>query len=63
MTAGVTVSYRKISPSRLDYSVMLNGKLITRGYDELAADGKSYTDVSWLVGKESEKTTRVYDKQ
>jgi len=63
MTAGVTVSYKKVSATRLDFSVMLKGKLITKGYDELAADGKSYTEVSWLVGSESEKTTSVYDKQ
>jgi len=63
MTAGVTVSYKKISPTHLEFSVMLNGKLISKGYDELAADGKSYTEVNWLVGKESEKTTSVYDKQ
>ena len=32
-------------------------------YAELAADGKSYTEVNWLVSKESEKTSSVYDKQ
>jgi hypothetical protein len=63
MTAGVTISYKKVSPTRIDYTVMLNGKVVTKGYDELAADGKSYTEVNWLVGNESEKTTRVYDKQ
>jgi hypothetical protein len=42
---------------------MLNGKKISEGYDQLSAGGKSYTSVSWLVGKESEKTTDFFVKQ
>jgi len=62
-TEGVMVAYKAVSPRRLDYSVTLKGKKIVDGYDELSADGKTYTEVSWLVGKMSEKTTSVYDKQ
>lgn len=60
MTEGVTFSYKKTSANRLDYSVMLKGNTVVVGYMELAKNGKSYQDVSWLVGKESEKTTAVY---
>jgi hypothetical protein len=60
MTEGVTFSYKKTSATRLDYSVMLKGNAVVVGYMELAKNGKSYQDVSWLVGKESEKTTAVY---
>lgn len=63
MTAGVMVSYKKVSDNRLDYSVMLHGNKIVEGYDQLAADGRTYTDTSWLVGKESEKTVYFYVKQ
>jgi hypothetical protein len=63
MTAGITVSYKKVSPTRLEFSVMLNGKKISQGFDELSADGTSYSDVNWLLGKESEKTTKIYAKQ
>lgn len=63
MTAGVTMSFKKISATRLDYSVWLHGKKVAEGHDELSANGKSYADVNWLVGKESEKTTYIYVKQ
>jgi len=60
MTEGVTFSYKKTSANRLDYTVMLKGSKVLEGYMELARNGKSYQDVSWLIGKESEKTTAVY---
>jgi len=60
MTEGVTFSYKKTSANRLDYSIMLKGNKVVAGYMELAKNGKSYQDVSWLIGKESEKTTAVY---
>jgi hypothetical protein len=63
MIAGLTVAYKKLSSTHLDYIVWINGKKISAGYDELAASGKSYTNVDWLIGKESEKTTYVYLKQ
>lgn len=63
MIAGVTVSYKKVPPTRLDYFTMLNGKQISQGYDQLSEVRKSYTRVNWMVGKESEKTTAVYVKQ
>jgi hypothetical protein len=63
ITAGITMSYKRVSATRLDYSVWLHGKKISEGHDELSASGKSYTDTYWLLGKESEKTTYVYVKQ
>jgi len=62
MTAGVTFSYKKVSATQLGYTVMLKGNKVMEGSLELDVKGKSYKDVSWLVGKESEKTTAVYDK-
>jgi hypothetical protein len=41
----------------------MNGKPDTYGIETLAADGHSFTDVSWNPGKESEKQTAVYVKQ
>jgi hypothetical protein len=63
MTAGVTVSCKKVSATRLEFTSTLNGKKISEGYAELSASGKSYSSVSWLVGKGSEKTTNFYVKQ
>ncbi len=61
--AGMTFSYKKVSATRIDYSQWLNDKKIYEGYQELSPDGKTYTDVGWLVGKESEKTTDIHVKQ
>jgi hypothetical protein len=63
MTAGVTVSYKKTTERRIDWSTMLNGKVVVQGYDEIAADGRSYSTTSWLTGSESEKTVEVYIKE
>jgi hypothetical protein len=60
MTEGVTFSYKKTSATRLDYSIMLKGNKVMEGYMELAKNGKTYQDVSWLIGKEAEKTMAVY---
>jgi hypothetical protein len=62
MIAGATVSYKQVSATRIDYSTSINGKKISEGYDELSPNGHSYTSVTWLAGKESEKTTDVYVK-
>jgi hypothetical protein len=63
MVQGVMVTYKKASPTRLDYTVDFKGKKIAEGYDVLSADGKSYTETSWAPGKMDEKTISVYIKQ
>lgn len=63
MTAGLTLSYRKTSATRLDWTASLNDKVVGQGFDEVAANGKSYTNTSWLIGSESEKTVSYFAKQ
>jgi len=63
MTEGITISYKKASENHLDWTTMLNGKVVAQGYDELAANGTSYASTSWWIGQESEKTIYVYVKQ
>jgi hypothetical protein len=60
---GMTLSAKSESPSKLAYVIKVNGKPDLYGIDTLAADGLSYTDVSWSPGKESEKSTGLYVKQ
>jgi hypothetical protein len=60
---GLTLGYKAASPTRLTYVVKLNGKPDTYGVQTLAADGRSYSDVSWSPGKKDEKSTAVYVKQ
>ena len=61
--AGVTITYKKASPTRLDYTVMLKDKKVAEGHETLSADGKTFEDTSWAPGKMDEKTTAVYVKQ
>jgi hypothetical protein len=51
------------SPTKMSYINKVNGKATGYGIQTLAADGKSFTDVSWSPGKESEKSTAFYAKQ
>ena len=63
MVQGVSVTYKKASATRLDYTVDLKGKKIAEGFDTISADGKTYTETSWAPGKMDEKTISVYIKQ
>ena len=60
---GYTASVTATSPRTLAYVYKLDGKVDSYNIDVLAADGKSFTSVSWNPGKESEKTTLVFVKQ
>jgi hypothetical protein len=60
---GMTIAFRSISPDKIGYTIKVDGKADTEGEQTLAADGRSFTDVSWTPGKESEKVTGVYVKQ
>jgi hypothetical protein len=59
----LTETVTMLTPTKLSYSVRIDGKLIQQGTDELSADGKTLTAVSWMVGKEPEKRIEVFNKQ
>jgi hypothetical protein len=58
-----TISYKKVSATKLEVVVALKGKKVSEGYETLSADGKTLTEVSWSPGKMDEKTSAVYEKQ
>ena len=60
---GLVETVKLLSPTRLTYSVFINGKLVQHGTDDLAADDRTLTATSWLVGKESQMRIEVFDKQ
>ena len=60
---GMTIGYKLTTPRELHYDIKVNGTPDTSGVQTLAADGRSFTDVSWTPGKEAEKQTAVYVKQ
>jgi hypothetical protein len=61
--AGMTISFKLITPTQVKYVVKVDGKEDSEGTQTLAADGRSFADVSWSPGKEDEKATCVYAKQ
>ena len=52
-----------VSPTKVAYTIKLNGKPQMMGTRTVSADGKTLLDESWLPGKESEKSTEVFTKQ
>ena len=59
---GLVETVKLLTPAKLTYSVVIAGKLIKHGTDELSADGKTLTATSW-IGKQSKKLIEVFDKQ
>jgi hypothetical protein len=60
---GFTSAFKLVSPTKLTYVLKIDGKPIGYGVQTLAPDGRTFTDVTWNPGKESEKLTSVYLKQ
>lgn len=60
---GATIAYKQSTSNELTWSYAVKGKVLWQGVDTVSSDGKSLTSVGWAPGKESEKTTEVYDKQ
>jgi hypothetical protein len=60
---GTTISWQRLNPTRIRYTIKADGKPVGMGVQTIAADGGSFTDASWNPGRESEKTTSVYVKQ
>jgi hypothetical protein len=61
-TPGMTFAVRKLSSTKLSYTVRGDGKTLGEGTLELSADGKMLTDTGWTPAKPNEKTTAVYTK-
>jgi hypothetical protein len=61
--AGITMSFKMDSPTKMSYENQAGGKPMGYGTQTLSDDGKVLTDVSWSPGKESEKSVGVYAKQ
>lgn len=63
MPPGATISFKALSPTKIRYVMKIDGKPDSMGEQTIAADGRSFSDVNWNSGKETEKTTGVYVKQ
>ena len=58
-----TIAIKPVSLTKHSYVVKVNGQPDSCGVQTLAADGKSFTDLSRSAGKPAEKGTGVYVKQ
>ncbi|HEV2228828.1 MAG TPA: hypothetical protein VGR86_07690 [Steroidobacteraceae bacterium] len=63
MPPGATISFKSLSPTKIRYTMKINGKSDNTGVQTIAPDGRSFTDTNWNADRESEKTTGVYVKQ
>ena len=59
-TPGTTMAVRKVSATRLSYSIKGEGKALAEGTLALSADGKTLTATEWAPAKPGEKTIAVY---
>jgi len=60
---GVSAAITAAGPRKLTYVNKQDGKTTSQGVQTLSTDGKSFTDQSWVPGKENEKQTGYYEKQ
>jgi hypothetical protein len=60
---GMTISMKAVTPTEVKYVIKIGGKPDGIGVQTIAADGRSFSDVSWTPGKEGEKQTAIYVKQ
>jgi len=60
---GATIGWKRISPTKIKYTIKINGKPDNTGVQTIAPDGRSFSDTNWNPGRPSEKTTAVYVKQ
>ena len=59
----MTIAFKPVTPTKMSYVIKINGKADSIGEQTIAADGRSFMDVSWNPGRENEKSTAVYVKQ
>jgi len=59
----MTHAYTFVNPRKVNYTLKVDGKVESQGVQTLDADGRTYTDVSWSPGKETEKQSAVWVKQ
>lgn len=52
-----------LSPTRYRWTFAIAGKPFVSGVNTLAADGRSFTEVSWRVNAPAKTVTLVYDRQ
>jgi hypothetical protein len=60
---GATISFKRVSPTKVRYTMKINGKPDSIGVQTIAPDGGSFTDTNWNAGRANERTTAVYVKQ
>lgn len=60
---GLMISRKAVGAHKWDTVTTLKGKVYAHGVMTVSADGKTLTDISWVPGKEAEKSVDTYDKQ
>ncbi|VWX47255.1 hypothetical protein [Novosphingobium sp. 9U] len=60
---GASLAVKATSPTSYDWTFFKDGKPFVQGRNTLAADLKSFNEVSWLVTRPSDVVALVYERQ
>jgi hypothetical protein len=58
-----TLAVKATSPRSYSWTFAVAGTPRVQGVNTLAADGRSFTEVSWVVGKPEKTVTLVYERE
>ncbi len=61
--AGNALAVKAVTPTIYTWTFIKAGKPFVSGRNSLAADGRTFTEVSWLVTKPAETITLIYERQ
>lgn len=62
-TSGNALAVTATSPTRYTWVFWTGGKPFVEGINTLAEDGRSFTEISWRVGKPDATVTLVYERR
>jgi hypothetical protein len=62
-TKGNALAIKAVSPTSYSWTFFKTGKPFVSGKNSLAADRKSFIEVSWLVSQPEKTITLIYDRQ
>jgi hypothetical protein len=60
---GSSIAFKELSPRDLSMTKKLDGQVLSIGYLQITADGRSLTESYWSPERPNEKAVLVYEKQ
>ncbi len=60
---GATLALEERSPREFSSTMKVYGKVVSVGYWQISANGRSLTESYWVPGRPNEKAVLAYEKQ